>query len=193
MPVQRIPHVPLTLATLPQFVTVTSGGCWEWKGARTLPAGYGIYRRRLAHRLALELSVGPLPTKILACHHCDNPPCVRPDHLFPGSYADNMRDCVRKGRNYNGVRKWLAQISIPTIPRAAVDRFLIAKSKYARGSCERLRARRKLDAIIGPARAAWFAGGIVIVRSGVEIINAGSDEYGVILKVLAKFKRGVAA
>ena len=81
-------------------------GCWEWT-ARTDDDGYGKLRlcrpRRSisAHRYSYELANGPIPDGLLVCHHCDNPPCVRPDHLFLGTPADNMRDKESKGR---GVR-----------------------------------------------------------------------------------------
>lgn len=85
---------------------VTKGdGCWEWHGAR-FKQGYGILtiggKSLLAHRVSVELSTGkPIPEGMLVCHHCDNPPCVRPDHLFVGTDGDNVRDCVQKGRNRN--------------------------------------------------------------------------------------------
>lgn len=80
-----------------------SEGCWTWTGQHTR-AGYGHisfmgHRWRYAHRVAWELSNGPIPHGRLVCHRCDNPGCVRPDHLFLGTQADNMRDMVSKGRN----------------------------------------------------------------------------------------------
>lgn len=82
-----------------------SGECWLWKkGKRTGPnGGYGILKvnceRVDAHRLAFQLAYGPIPDGLYVCHHCDNPPCVRPDHLFLGTHQDNMDDMRRKGRN----------------------------------------------------------------------------------------------
>lgn len=78
-------------------------GCWLWTGTRTT-RGYGMFsldghRKRPAHRYSLELALGEkLPTHIYACHHCDNPPCVRPDHLYAGTQADNMADAKARGR-----------------------------------------------------------------------------------------------
>lgn len=75
-------------------------GCWIWTGARTGEYGSAQYRGRSvrAHRVAWMLANGPIPTGMLVCHKCDNPPCVRVDHLFLGTVADNNRDRANKGR-----------------------------------------------------------------------------------------------
>jgi len=79
-----------------------SGECWNWMGSTS--GGYGqlSYRRRpvRTHRLAWELAYGPIPAGLSVCHHCDNPRCCRPDHLFLGTPGDNARDCFLKGRSY---------------------------------------------------------------------------------------------
>jgi hypothetical protein len=77
-------------------------GCWLWIGHRD-KAGYGkigITKRRckLAHRVAFELYNGPIPDDMDICHHCDNPPCCNPEHLFLGNALINARDKMAKGR-----------------------------------------------------------------------------------------------
>lgn len=81
-----------------------SDGCWEWTGSRNA-AGYGKLSegaagspRLRAHRVSWELANGPVPAGLWVLHRCDNPPCVRPDHLWLGTRLDNMQDCARKGR-----------------------------------------------------------------------------------------------
>lgn len=79
-----------------------SGECWLWTGG-TNPKGYGKIKIngkwQLAHRVAYELQVGPIPPGLFACHHCDTPLCVRPEHLFLGTPRDNAHDMMAKGRH----------------------------------------------------------------------------------------------
>lgn len=85
----------------------TSGGCWVWKGTRD-KSGYGRtgvgkgLPPMMAHRMSYELFGGSIPRGMLVCHHCDNPPCVRPSHLFLGRHRDNFRDAYQKGRLHLG-------------------------------------------------------------------------------------------
>lgn len=76
-------------------------GCWEWTAGRHTQ-GYGMIvierRNTPAHRVSYELAHGPIPDSLHVLHKCDNPPCVRPDHLFLGTHADNMRDARNKNR-----------------------------------------------------------------------------------------------
>jgi hypothetical protein len=77
-----------------------SGDCWVWTGGR-YRKGYGKFDAlQYAHRVSWEIHNGPIPKGLYVLHKCDNPPCVRPDHLFLGTLADNNADMLTKGR-YN--------------------------------------------------------------------------------------------
>lgn len=84
--------------------------CWEWTGNRHPRRNVGVFRadarkNEYAPRTSYRLNVGPIPEGLYVCHHCDNPACVRPDHLFLGTQADNMRDMVEKGRHVSPFRQ----------------------------------------------------------------------------------------
>ena len=81
-------------------------GCWIWKRAKD-SGGYELCstrhpklkRQEKAHRVAFYLTHGHLPAyPLILMHPCDNPPCVNPAHLAPGTHLDNSRDCCEKGR-----------------------------------------------------------------------------------------------
>ena len=80
-------------------------GCLIWTGAKS-QLGYGVLNlngsAKKAHRIAYELSKGPIPKGAVVCHACDTPACVNPDHLWLApSNAANVADMDQKGRRKN--------------------------------------------------------------------------------------------
>lgn len=79
-----------------------SGKCWEWVAAKDKD-GYGTIQtnngKQRANRVVWELSYGEIDAGMCVLHHCDNPSCVNPSHLFLGTLGDNNRDRAKKGRS----------------------------------------------------------------------------------------------
>ena len=127
-------------------------GCWPWGGPLDKD-GYGIigsHRGRCkAHRLSWEIANGYTPEGVCVLHHCDNPGCVRPDHLFLGSPADNVRDRTKKGRTARHEthgRAKLTAVNVAEIRRcrglvtqqALADRFGVAQTIVSRVQLQQL-------------------------------------------------------
>ena len=96
------------------FVDKT-GDCWVWtrsrdtKGYGTLAVGNG--KKARAHVIAWRLTHGDIPEGLYVCHHCDNPPCCNPDHLFLGTADDNQKDAAAKARFPRGEKHHRARLT----------------------------------------------------------------------------------
>lgn len=103
-------------------------GCWLWT-ASCNPGGYGAFGYHgsvtHAHRVAWELTNGSIPKGLGALHHCDNPPCVNPAHLFLGTQADNAKDAVSKGRMHPGEAHGRSKLTAADV--------LAIRAQYAEG------------------------------------------------------------
>ena len=100
---------------LERILISATSECWLWIGRRNSihpkngGQNYGRFdiggTSEAAHRIAYEHFVGKIPEGISVLHKCDNPPCVNPEHLFLGTYSDNIRDAYAKGRGPKGYRR----------------------------------------------------------------------------------------
>lgn len=131
MPKYRHPHSRVTLQFIASRTRVSESGCHEWQGARST-AGYGQInvegRRLYVHRLVFELSFGK--PKAQVCHHCDNPGCCNPKHLFSGTAKQNSCDMVSKGRNVclKGTDTWSAKLDADKV--RSIRRLLALRKSH---------------------------------------------------------------
>jgi hypothetical protein len=88
-------------------------GCWLWSGSKC-EKGYGRFainrKPNLSHRVSWELSFGKIRDGLFVLHRCDNPSCVRPNHLFLGTQKDNMADMHAKKRAPVGEKHYHAKL-----------------------------------------------------------------------------------
>jgi hypothetical protein len=137
-----------------------NGDCWVWTGANV--AGYGVITVNgapvRATRFSYGLHNGPVPEGLVMCHTCDNPPCVRPDHLFAGTYSQNTQDALSKGRIQRRIVAWPAN---PFAFRGERN----GRAKLSENEIEAIRQR-------------YAAGGV-----SQQVI---ADEYGVTQNLISK-------
>ena len=139
------------------------GPCWLWLGAK-MPDGRGQFhyegRTEYAATVAYILTFGPLPEdRPWTLHRCDGGRlcCVRPDHLFAGTHAENMSDMVAKGRHHDGA--WTREHPERL---ARGERHGLRLHPEASSKGEHRPMAKLTEAIVIEARARYAAGGITI-------------------------------
>jgi len=127
--------------------------CWLWTAYRNV-FGYGVFsgvrgKLVLAHRFAWTTAHGDIPDGAAILHHCDNPPCVNPSHLFLGDQPANVRDMIEKGRSRRsrGDSHWT---------RRNPEKLIGARNPNAKLS----------DKQVAQMRALWDAGGVTFAALG---------------------------
>lgn len=158
---------------------VRQPNCLLWNGTRT-SEGYGVIwekeaqKNKPAHRWAWEKFFGPIPSGFCICHHCDNPPCINPDHLFLGTNVDNTRDRTLKGRTASGPRN-----GAHTHPerRPAGERHGRHTQPWATARGERA------------GRVKLTTQQVLDIRAKRESIRAASNRYGVGMTHIKRIRR----
>lgn len=114
--------------------------CWEWTGAgANCGKGYGRFWFNGALIQATHISLAiagiDIPDGKITCHHCDNPGCVNPDHIFIGTYQDNMDDMWEKGRNVMPDTESANYVRAEESPSAKLDweKVNFAREAYKNG------------------------------------------------------------
>lgn len=134
--------------------------CWEWQ-SYCRPAGYGQLTRRgavrPAHRVSWELAHGPIPDGLFVCHHCDNPPCVNPAHLFVGTPRDNFTDMVIKGRERFHLREHPALGETNQNAKLTTEQVVAMRDEYAAGGVTQKQLAARYG--ISPALASFVVAG----------------------------------
>lgn len=169
-----------TQSTVEEFIeryldtSAGQGSCWPWTGDHNRN-GYGRAKVggrkgkwRLATHLVWERENGPVPVGMQLLHRCDNPPCCNPAHLFLGTQADNVADCIAKGR----ARRGIFPGSMSNLASITEADALAIREAYARGGVY----QRELGAMYGLQQSGVSA--IITGRTWAHVPMPESENTG---------------
>lgn len=133
-------------------------GCWLWTGSvdrdgyglMRFNAGFGRATSTTAHRAMWQFRNGPLRLHQYACHSCDTPACVNPDHVWPGTPAQNQSDCKAKGRQRSRCAR------MPDHQTLKRGKVADAEAAAADPAVPRDRARRFLEYVYRKRKPEWL-------------------------------------
>ncbi len=123
--------------------------CWVWTASKK-STGYGQLilkdkRCMSAHRLSYMLEHGDIPAEMHICHKCDNPSCVRVDHLYLGTPRDNGADRKERGPRLDPeVRKANDKATQKAYYEQNRDRLLEEQKQYRDENREREKERKRI-------------------------------------------------
>ena len=144
------------------------GPCWVWTASKSAE-GYGFFnmsdqKNMGAHRASWCLANGAIPSRMWVLHRCDNPSCVRPEHLFLGTPTDNVRDMLAKGRarTHEGDAHWFRRVAGVQVGANNFNAVLTAEDVLAIKRCliagETTSALGKRFGVRGPTISQILAG-----------------------------------
>lgn len=140
-----------------------NSGCWLWTGFLDRD-GYGKIRLggrdspiKPATHVSLSLYSTPVPEGCIACHRCDNPPCVNPDHLFVGTQLDNVYDCIVKGRSWsNPGGMFIKEKCVNGHPKNGANLYMSPSGKRGCRICRSAASVRSRTLVCGPISCEAF-------------------------------------
>jgi hypothetical protein len=123
--------------------------CWNWT-AYKMKSGYGTInldgKPKYAHRVSYEFFKEQDPSGLCVCHHCDNPSCINPEHLFLGTNADNAADRNSKGRQTKGTSHPACKLTEAQVleirASAATQKSLASKYGVAQSQISKIKSRK---------------------------------------------------
>lgn len=123
-------------------------GCWLWVGSSSGRYGSASIdgKNARAHIVSYEMHVGPIPKGLILRHKCDQPFCVNPDHLVPGTQKENMQDKIDRGRNIVGSKCSQAKLDeekvADILKSKSSGRYLASKYGVSEGVISMVRSRK---------------------------------------------------